>query len=827
MADTSLERQLLEQLGSEKRTLRVNAVVQLAKTAASNEALKALQQLADGSDRELSFFAAQALSRIRARRGDAVADEPEAPATGNGPEITRTRLLSPQRAEIEPLLSRIRSDPAAIPEELQPPAAAFLGRYGREDDVSFLTHWLGDGQSGLIIPVIEAIEALAPPALMAHFPMLLASNHPIVRIRAIAALRKVDEQEAEAHLSELLASRKSEERIAGLSAAFAFPFPRIREYVLSILADEQDPEVLHGCETLLASNPELDTALRILDLIDTVPKQQAARLSAIFKEISVSAAAAGLITGPDAPHEAILKLWRRERLRKFLADLEIQIAVASAARREAIEDWLAKNIQTPDVAAFVEKLALNPATEEVHRRLADFLPHSPGQRLVKAAIAPSKLSEQEKLDLLGRLDASTWEKHAQWVRDEARFGSPATRALAFRNLTKLSRDAEDIPLAESALQQDEPDAQLAAFILLEARSPDRLVPRLSDLLALPDPKIRGKAVRFALKWDERKAVESIEKMLRSTDKTLRAQAVSCLILVPFDKIGNILLRALETEDHPAIARRLIVVLLTNPSKELLERLDKIQATSSPGVTMLIAQARMDMFDTLLRLGVEMQQPAASPAPKREAVPPEAGASAPVDGHRPSGKEPPAIAQPMQREIPKPYAVSEVRQAIRNRQAELRSQQKPPETAETGLAGLVRRVPVSLAAGLAVILLAILPVLLPRSTGTSPLEISPKGSSKAGRGQDERRAEEKVDRLTGIPSEFRMGRPCKLTGRILKTIDKKTFTFESESRRYRCTAPASLPMLLDGEEIVVEMLPYRNLPSGLIAAEVMKITAEKR
>ncbi|MBP7632992.1 HEAT repeat domain-containing protein [Candidatus Ozemobacteraceae bacterium] len=820
MADMSQERQLLEQLVSEKRTLRINAVVQLAKTAVSNEALKALEQFADGSDRELSFFAAQAVSRIRSRRGDAVADGAEALSAGLGPDITRSRLLSPQRAEIEPLLSRIRSDPAAIPEELQPPAAAFLGRYGREDDASYLTHWLGDGQSGLIIPVIEAIEALAPHALMAHFPMLLASNHPIVRIRAIAALRKVDEQEAEAHLSELLASRKSEERIAGLSAAFAFPFPRIREYVLSILAEEQDPEVLHGCETLLASNPEVDTALRVLDLIDTVPKPQAARLSAIFKEIAISAAAAGLIAGPDAPHEAILKLWRRERLRKFLADLEIQIAVASAARRESIEDWLAKNIQTPDVAAFVERLSLNPATEDVYRRLADFLPHAVTQQPTKQEATPSTLPEREKLEFLSRLHAATWDKHAPWVRDEARFGSPSVRALALRNLTKLSKDAEDLPLAESALQQDEPEVQLAAFILLESRSPERLVPRLPDLLALPDPKIRGKAVRFALKWDERKAVESIEKMLRSPDKTIRAQAVSCLILVPFDKIGNLLLRALEAEDHPAIARRLIVVLLTNPSKELLERLDKIQASSSPGVTMLIAQARMDMFDTLLRLGVDMQQPATPdvrPAPKREAVSQEAG---------PSEKPQPAIDQPMQREIPKPYAVSEVRQAIRNRQAELRAQQSTSQAKDGGLAGLAKRVPVSLAAAVAVILLALLPILLPRSTEPPVPEATRKASSKSGRSQDERREEEKVDRLTGIPSEFRMGRPCRLTGRVLKTIDKKTFTFTSDSRQYRCAAPASLPMLLDGEQVVIEMLPYRTLPNGMIAADVLKIASAK-
>lgn len=839
MADTTLERQLLEQLGSENRTLRVNAIVQLAKSTASNDALKALQQLADGNDRELSFFAAQAISRIRSRRGDrateAAADAGSPlPASGGSiqtgeVEITRSKLFSPQPKDIDRFLARIRTAPDSISEELHPPAAVFLGKYGREDDVSFLIGWLGDGQSGLIIPVIEAIEALAPHALTAHFPMLLASNHPLVRIRAISALRRIDEDEAEAHLSELLASRRSEDRIAGLSAAFAFPFPRIREYLISILAEEQDPEVLHGCETLLACNPEIDMALRLLDLIDTVPKPQAARLSAIFKSVSASAAAAGLIGGEEAPHDAFLKLWRRERLRKFLADLEIQIAMASPPRREAIEDWLAKNIQTPDVSAFVEKLAFNPATEEVYRHLADFLPRAPAAPPAKSDLVPANLSEQNKLQLLSRLDKPGWEKHSSWVRDEARFGSPALRASAIRVLAKLSTDTEDLPLAESALQQDEPEVQLASFLLLEARSSDRLMPRLPSLLASPDPKIRGKAVRFALKRDEKKAVEGIEKMLRSSDNTLRAQAVSCLILVPFDKISNLLLRALEVEDHPAIARRMIVVLLANPSREILDRLDKIQANSSAGVRMLIAQARMDLFDMLLKLGIDIQQPSSpfpSPTPKQ----PPAAQEKPAPHPATDRERTPAASQdesepPPQRGIPKPYSVNEVRQAIRSREAEQRALSKKPVSPGFSPASLLERVPASAIVAVVVIILSMVPILLPRST--PPAVSAPKSTPKGDRGQDDRRSEEQVDRLTGIPTSFRMGRPCKLTGKILKTLDRKTFTFESDAAQFRCTSPATLPMLLDGDPAVVEMLPYRKLPNGQIAAEVMGLSSPKQ
>lgn len=817
MADLSLEHQLLGQLGSENRTLRVNAIVQLAKTASSGEALKALQQLSDGSDRELSFFAAQAVIRIRSRLGDRAPEEAAGagsplPAPG-GPEITRSRLLSPRPEEVEPLLARIRAAPESISGELQPPAAAFLGKYGCEDDVSFFINWLGDGQSGLIIPVIEAVEALAPHALTAHFPMLLASNHPIVRIRAISALRKIDEEEAEAHLSELLASRRSEDRIAGLSAAIAFPFPRIREYLLSILGEEQDPEVLHGCETLLACNPEIDTALRILDLIDTVPKPQAARLSAIFKSISASVAAAGLISGPEAPHDALLKLWRHERLRKFLTDLEIQIAVASPARREAIEGWLAKNILTPDVSAFVEKLALNPATEEVYLRLADFLPHAAVKKSSKNDPAPATLSEQNKLQILGHLDKSGWEKHSQWVREEARFGPPSLRAAAIRVLAKLSTDTEDLPLAESVLKQDEPGVQLAAFTLLEARSPDRLMPRLPALLASPDQKIRGRAVRFALKRDEKNAVEAVDRMLCSSDKTLRAQAVSCLILFPFNTISNMLLRALATEDHPAIARSMIVVLLTNPSRNILDRLDRIQAKSNPGVTMLIAQARMDLFDRLLQLGIDVR-----PSAKTPPSPAPAAQEKPVSRIEPE--------QPTRRETPKPYSVNQVRQTIRNREAGQRALSKQADSAAFHPGKLLERVPAGAVIAVGIIILGVLPILLLGSATPNPSETSLKTAPRSNRGQDERRAEEQVDRLAGIPTTFRMGRPCRLTGKILKVIDRKTFTFESDAKQFRCAAPAPLPMLLDGELVVVEMLPYRQLPNDQIAAEVMSLNATK-
>jgi len=839
MSDQSFERSFLEQLSSEKRTLRVNAVVQLAKTAGSNEALKALQQLADGADRELSFYAAQAISRIRARRGDSSPEEQntqthqQGAAQADGPAITRTRLLSPQPSEVQCILTRIRSAPKSLPEELRPPAAAFFGRFGRENDVSFLAAWLDDPDSGLIVPVIEAIEALAPHALTAHFPRLLSSNHPIVRMRAISALQRIDPEEAEAHLSELLASRRGEERMAGLSLAFLFPFPKIREYLITILGEEQDPEVLRACEALLASNPEIDTTLRILDLIDTAPKPQAARLSAIFKTVCTSMATAGLVDGPEAPQEGIIKLWRRERLKKFLSDLEIQIAVATATRREAIEDWLAKNLQTPEVASFVEKLGQDPATEEVYRRLASFLPKKTAPVPSKEKVTPQQRSESDKLLLLAKIDKTGWEQHSQWVREEARFGPPALRAAAMQALATLSVDAGDLPLAETAIQQEDPDVQLAAFKLLELRAPEHLIPRLPALLASSAPKVRGRAIRFALKRDEKAAIQGIDWMLRSQDRTLRAQAVSCLFLFPFEKISDLVLLTLETEDHPAIARQLLVILLSNPSKDILDKLDKVQTTTSVGVSMLVAQARMDLFDILLKLGIDVQESAGTRSPACESgQSPALQAKTATKASRLAG----STQSPTSREIPatsatavkaavpiKPYSVAEVRQTIRNREAGQRpfakkdeSKQPLPQKPRDRLAGIALFATI-------IVALAFLPIMIPKSSEPVQPEEASKATGKGSRGQDERRSEEQIGRLSGIPATFRMGRPCKLTGTVVKMLDKQCFTFECEANLFRCTYPGSLPMMLNGEQISVEMLPYRKLPNGQIAAEVTGLT----
>ena len=64
MSDQNKEQELIEQLSSDKRSLRIQAVVKLTRVGNSQAALAALSALAAKGDREEAFFISQAIAKI-------------------------------------------------------------------------------------------------------------------------------------------------------------------------------------------------------------------------------------------------------------------------------------------------------------------------------------------------------------------------------------------------------------------------------------------------------------------------------------------------------------------------------------------------------------------------------------------------------------------------------------------------------------------------------------------------------------------------------------------------------------------------------------------
>ena len=380
MSEQSKEQELIELLSSDKRSLRIQAIVKLSRVGNSEVALDALSALVSKGDREESFFASQAIAKISQKLGSKKEtkyyEKSEEKVIDNiqinteDQQINSNDFLSVSKDKAPALLQLIRTKPNELPEEVLPSVGVFLGKYGDITDKEFIQKYLVSHQDNLTLPYISAAEKIDSKILIPVLPFLLASKESLVRSRAVMALRKIDQTEAERHFLHFLASTKAEDRLAALEISFLFPFDRVKSYIIALLSEEKDKDVFKACATVLASNPSLEIALRILDVLESAPAEQKKPITAIFNIVSAAIRSAKVLKEKDATPQALVATWKQQRLKKFLDDLEIQLCTSTGPKREAIINWIDKNKEIPDVAEFLEKLALNPQTEDVYQRLS-------------------------------------------------------------------------------------------------------------------------------------------------------------------------------------------------------------------------------------------------------------------------------------------------------------------------------------------------------------------------------------------------------------------------------------------------------------------------
>ncbi len=668
----SEENELIAQLNSDKRSVKIQAIVKLTRAGKSEQAIRALLPFLASEDRELSFFANQAAGKIAERIKIDISQ-----LSGNEPVVTtvedvhvqqpkmvlsREMFLNAGKDKAAELLEVIRSAPERIPDETLPAVGAFLSRHGGISDAGFIEKCLLKDNSNLALPFINAAESVAPAILPRVLPNLLASNEPLVRSRSVSALRKIDPEEAERHFSDLLSSRNPENRLAAIGIGFLFPFERVKGYILSMLPDEKDQEVLTACQTVLASNPDIDTALSILDCIDAVAAAQKPMLTLIFRTVCQALAATGLLPAEQATPDAMIKLWKQQRLQSFLFDLEIQLSFADDQKKASIIGWIEKNRQHSKVQELIERLGKNPQTEDIFRQLSLNLalesatppaglpdpvsarkkvdvratgaetasetpPDSTGQPAAKKTFQPADPAIIQKLR---NLEIEGFSANKSWIMKEALSGEPAIRAEALNALLRIHPDGKLIDLAKAAFDCESVEVRTAAFKVLERLDPDFLKEKISQMLQETDPNLRIRAVRFGVKYKPDESIEALKRLLKSDEQAVRSNAISCLAICPFNATFKLLMDQLDREDHPVIAKQIASILLSNPSKAVLKALDNITKTANPAVSMVISQTRNDLFDLVAQLP-EVSEPEPAPA---------------------------------QQEAEKPYSVSKVREIAR-------------------------------------------------------------------------------------------------------------------------------------------------------------------
>jgi len=822
----SEEKELIAQLNSDKRSVKIQAIVKLTRAGKSEQAIRSLLPFLTCEDRELSFFANQAAGKIAERikidLNQLSGNEPVVTTVETAPTqqarlvLSRETFLNARKEQAEELLAIIRSSPESIPDEAMPAVGAFLSRHGGISDAGFIEKYLLRDNSNLAMPFINAAESVAPAILPRVLPNLLASNEPLVRSRSVSALRKIDPEEAERHFSDLLSSRNPENRLAAIGIGFLFPFDRVKGYILSMLPDEKDQEVLTACQTVLASNPDVDTALSILDCIDAVAAAQKPMLTLIFRTVCQALAATGLLPVEQAHPDAMIKLWKQQRLQSFLFDLEIQLSFADDQKKASIISWIDKNKQHPKVQELIERLGKNPQTEEVFRQLNRNLsiesatppsglpdPVSVGKEPAAAKAEPERAQEQDSaapgkssdkatqkpvapgvIQKLRTLEIEGFAANKSWVMQEALAGEPLIRAEALNALLRIHPDGKLIDLAKEAFGAGSIEVRTAAFKVLERLDPDYLKERISQMLQETDPNLRIRAVRFGIKYKQDESIEALKRLLKSEEQAVRSNAISCLAICPFNATFKLLMDQLDREDHPVIAKQIASILLSNPSKALLKALDNITKTANPAVSMVISQTRNDLFDLVAQLP-EVSEPEPAPAASEEE---------------------------------KPYSVSKVREIAR-RSKDWKPGYKPDKEGKGDAKTSQINWQMLISGSVLLIFLGLLPIML--LSDRSQPDVPTGGKTP----QEWRTGERGNPNRVAIPDKFRMNRPCSLSGTIEKLVSDESLVMVHENQKIMIKFEfAASKEYAVGDKINVTIIPYRVNPHGIILSRGQEISA---
>ena len=875
---------LIEQLSSDKRSLRIQAVVKLSRIGKSEAALEALSSLVSKGDREESFFASQAIAKISQKlssRRNKTVEIPKEPVSNNlqGDSENHTFIsndfLSVDKEKVPALLQIIRTKPNELPEDVLPSVGVFLGKYGDVSDGEFIQNYLIKHQDNLTLPYISAAEKIDSKILYPVLPYLLASKESLVRSRAVMALRKIDQTEAERHFLHFLASTKAEDRLAALEISFLFPFDRVKSYIIALLQEEKDTDVFKACATVLASNPSLEIALKILDVLESAPPEQRKPITALFNIVSAAIKSAKILPPQEATPQALVATWKQQRLKKFLNDLEIQLCTTTGPKREAIINWIDKNKSIPDVAEFLEKLALNPQTEDVYQRLtgntlndemvlpsidslfekssenaniqqtstsvinkqpieaksqSSLLPqiessHSESQPIESATqsvdqstsvqdtnaseqsipslvenqdsakVKPVISEEKKQVLRLKRLEMQQFmeEKHKITEMAEDTSISPAIRAEALNLLLKYAPSVKIKSLGVKALEEQDNRLQTVGFKILERVAPEKLKAKLPDLLLSSDTNIRVRAIRFGLKVDSNQAIHALEKLISSKDQNHRSYAVSCLALCPFESVYMILIKALQVEQHPLVAKQIIAILLSNPDSAILSALDKISSKATdPSLEMIISQARNELEEIINTLPESQRQSQLEP----------------IKIYDSSSKT----------EESKPYSVENVRKiAIEKNLKKPKTEENFKVLALAFLANIINN-PVNLVVALMAIVIVLGSIVaLTSEKKTITVTKQPQGS---------RAKERNISRAKSskIPTTFRMNKPCTIAGNITNVISESSIVINHSGREIMVKfKEKEAKELKKGDKVSVTCIPYRENPNGIILSNGTKIS----
>lgn len=586
---TNLLALLLEDLDSENRAVRCDALRQLAECDLDAPALARLKALATSreEDPEIQFLARQAVLNTERRRQTAASAFP--PFTD--PRDLETRLTAMPLPEFQ---EAVGSCPAAavpalmevlrrrLPEESQtdraPVILSAFRRWGRPEDADLLLPFLSARDPVQVIEVIGALERVAPRKLFEKIGLALTSPYPTVQNRALRTILRFHFMKGVEYLRQMFASEHASVRAAAVMQCMTIPFHKVQELIFNALALEEDPRVLARAAYLLYLNPSEHTVYWLMDIASTAgqAKQKWCQdcIAAVLESIRLSGIMEGTVE--EFAERIQRQLEARQRhalLSTFFEELEHKDPMR---RYEAIEA-LREHHALPEVREKFQALWQNDPDKRIKGLLTAIFAENPDRERLQAELAPDKfqkLLRDEQLALLGQVKSC---EEFSFVRSHLQRLSrmrldPLVVAEAVRLLGRYGDAQEELPFLMMSLKSGEGLIQARAIEGLGRLAPETLLKELPRLIREADPIVRSAALRTFFRLDKAQAMKALQDMLLSVSAAVKEQALVCLAQLSYAATRPLLLRFVKEEPNPNLVRKAGVILHNNPDPDAVRHL---------------------------------------------------------------------------------------------------------------------------------------------------------------------------------------------------------------------------------------------------------------
>ncbi|NLI79762.1 MAG: HEAT repeat domain-containing protein [Candidatus Riflebacteria bacterium] len=598
-------RELLQDLALPVRSFRLFALETLLREGKGPEVIQGLEShLRRETDAECRVVAEFALRAVQARttRGDTMPAAPAAPLEATaaiGEFASRFPHLTPDAqlealAGLSPALLSGLSEAAAdwLAATTEPMLMATLLRTFRtvwpRDRLKDLPRALGMRSLMVRLAALETLVTRAPEELRHRLPALLVHEDPRIRALGVRGLVAIDESEAVAHLTRMLASPQPETVLAGLRCSVFLPFDRVRGPILQALDASAELTVLDRLAVFLANNPDPEVPYRLAEIEErtTGPKRDLVRR--LSDEVMENLRRAGSL-GQDWPKfQAGFAAWRHRRpTRRQLRDLLRRWTVGAVTIEEAA-GFLALRWSDPDLREALPEILAEVTDPDVKQTVEGWLkagtiPVAPAASGAPAACPPSPTGAGTPAvppavdpceDLLDRIARLTPERQA-----EARtlllplLASPATLPrpvlAAVIRAAHRTRLADATPLIRPLLEVTSPVTATPALEFLADFDFDHLMPRLGTFLKAEAIRLRGAALRVLQEKDPKRSLSALRAMLEDPTPGVPRTALGCLAVFDFFQVRDLIVALLKRTPNDQVFREALLFFTANPELDNL------------------------------------------------------------------------------------------------------------------------------------------------------------------------------------------------------------------------------------------------------------------